>query len=326
MAEDNTKQDWATNERTTQRRLSRRAFGGLTAGALTATQLAGLGAANSDSRADELESTLYTVDGLNDPAEILIDRWGVPHMYADSIEDISFVQGFNAARDRLWQIDLWQRRFLGELSEVLGEEWVEYDRAARLFAYRDATDEEWAAYGPDAETIATGFAAGVNAFIDRTEQEPELLPVEFEALDYEPRRWAPEDIVRMRAHAITLNLSNEVQRAVTLREFGEDVERVRQWLNPEDWEIEIPDGLDLDLIPEDVLDVFDMATMAHTAISFDEDDVRNPEVLEDLSAVADTTGSGGESVIKRPDLLEMESPSASNNWAVAPEFTTARVS
>lgn len=321
MVKDNTNQDRTTDRWTNQRRLSRREFGGLTAGALTATQLAGLGAATVSEEAGELEATSYALDGLNEPAEILVDQWGVPHMYAEDLEDIAFVQGFNAARDRLWQIDLWQRRFLGELSEVFGEEWVEYDRAARLFTYRDDMDEEWAAYGPDAETIATGFAAGVNAFIDQTEDDPELLPVEFEALDYEPRRWAPEDIVQMRAHAITLNLSNEVQRAITLREFGEDVERVRQWLNPEDWEIEIPEELDLDLIPEDVLDVFSMATMAHMDISFDEDDVRNPEVLKDLSAVTNASRSGGTSPLEKSELMEMESPSASNNWAVAPELT-----
>ncbi len=301
--------------------LSRREFGGLAASALAATQLAGISIADTGRKAEELESASYMVDGLKEPAEILVDQWGVPHMYAEDIEDIAFVQGFNAARDRLWQIDLWQRRALGELSEALGDEWVEHDRAARLFSYRGDIDEEWAAYGPDAEAIATGFAEGVNAFIEQTSEDPDLLPVEFEALDYEPRRWNPEDIVRMRVHAITLNVSSEVQRAITLREFGEDVERVRQWLDPEDWEIEIPDGLDLDLIPTDVLDVFSMATMSSTNISFDEDDVRNPAVLDDLSAVTNNSGSDAAEALDEPDLMEMELPTASNNWAVAPELT-----
>jgi penicillin G amidase len=283
--------------------------------------LTGVGAASVDRTTDEIEETSYALEGLKEPAEILVDQWGVPHMYAEDIEDIAFVQGFNAARDRLWQIDLWHRRYLGELSEVIGEEWIEHDRAARLFTYRDDMDEEWAAYGPDAETIATGFAEGVNAFIDQIEDNPDLLPIEFEALDYEPRRWAPEDIVRMRAHAITLNLSNEVQRAVTLREFDEDVERVREWLDPEDWELEIPDGLDLDLIPEEVLDVFSMATMPHTDISFDENEIRNPEVLDDLSVVTNTNNISSTSDLTEQELMDMESPSASNNWAIAPEFT-----
>ncbi|MGA1737043.1 MAG: penicillin acylase family protein, partial [Pseudomonadales bacterium] len=52
--------------------------------------------------------------GLSAPGEILIDRWGVPHIYAQTHYDAFFLQGFNAARDRLWQIDLWRRRGLGQ--------------------------------------------------------------------------------------------------------------------------------------------------------------------------------------------------------------------
>jgi penicillin amidase len=46
------------------------------------------------------------VEGLGAPAEIAVDRWGIPHLRASSRDDLFFVQGFNAARDRLWQIDL----------------------------------------------------------------------------------------------------------------------------------------------------------------------------------------------------------------------------
>lgn len=321
MVDDNRTHQEKTGDRLGSWPLSRREFGGLTASTLAALQLSGLSAAATEVKPEKRESVSYEVDGLKKSAEILVDQWGVPHMYAENIEDVAFVQGFNAARDRLWQIDLWQRRSLGELSEVFGEEWIEHDRGARLFSYRGGIDEEWAAYGPDAEAIATGFAKGVNAFIDQTEDHPNLLPVEFKALDYEPRRWDPEDIVRMRVHAITLNVSSEVQRAITLREFDEDVERVRQWLDPEDWEIEIPDGLDLDLIPEEVLDTFEAATMSHTDVSLDEDDVRNPEVLEDLTAVTNGTNSDSVDTSEVSDSIKEEVPSASNNWAVAPELT-----
>ena len=54
--------------------------------------------------------------GLGAAAEILIDRWGIPHIYAASDSDAFFAQGFNAARDRLWQIDLWRKRGLGLLA------------------------------------------------------------------------------------------------------------------------------------------------------------------------------------------------------------------
>ena len=74
----------------------------------------------------------YRVDGLEQPAEILIDEWGVPHIYANTHYDAFFVQGFNAARDRLWQIDSWRRRGLGQLSEVLGSAYAAQDRASRI--------------------------------------------------------------------------------------------------------------------------------------------------------------------------------------------------
>ncbi len=77
----------------------------------------------------------YALAGLQGSAEILIDRWGVPHMYASTHYDVFRVQGFNAARDRLWQLDFWRRRRLG-LAEVFGPSRVERDRASRLFYYR----------------------------------------------------------------------------------------------------------------------------------------------------------------------------------------------
>ena len=78
----------------------------------------------------------YEVKGLVKPAEIIVDKWGVPHIYAQTHYDAFYVQGFNAARDRLWQIDLWRKRGLGQLSESFGSEYLEQDKAARLFLYR----------------------------------------------------------------------------------------------------------------------------------------------------------------------------------------------
>ena len=111
----------------------------------------------------------YRVSGLEQPAEILVDEWGVPHIYAGTHYDAFFVQGFNAARDRLWQIDSWRRRGLGELSEVLGTAYVAQDRAARLFFFAATCISEWLAYGSDSKRIAEAFVAGINAFVDLTQ-------------------------------------------------------------------------------------------------------------------------------------------------------------
>ena len=110
----------------------------------------------------------YEVDGLSADAQIIVDEYGVPHIYADDHYDVFFVQGFNAARDRLWQIDLWKRRGLGQLAEILGEQHVAQDKAARLFVYRGDMYAEWLAYGNDAKRITESFTAGINAFVAET--------------------------------------------------------------------------------------------------------------------------------------------------------------
>ncbi len=253
-------------------------------------------------------TTIHELEGLEKPAEILVDNWGIPHIYASSQTDVYFAQGFNVARDRLWQIDLWRKNGLGELSEVLGPEYVEQDKAKRLFLYRGDMEEEWEAYGPETEEIVTAFTEGINAYVEMTEANPELLPDEFDILDYEPSKWEPEDVVRIRSHGLTRNITNEVARAITLRDHGQDVESVRKKLQP-DWETEIPVGLDLEDISEDVLDTYQLAT---SGVNFD--NVGNgAEGLENVETqLTAETGNLNEQI-------ELESSLGSNNWVISPE-------
>src|SRR6266581_2997884 len=61
------------------------------------------------------------VPGLKEPVEVLRDRYGVPHIYARNQDDLFFAQGFSAAQDRLFQIDLWRRVGVGETAEMVGK-------------------------------------------------------------------------------------------------------------------------------------------------------------------------------------------------------------
>ncbi|MCA1186717.1 MULTISPECIES: penicillin acylase family protein [unclassified Saccharopolyspora] len=209
----------------------------------------------------EPNRTSFTVPGLEGPVEIVIDSWGVPHIYATDTYDAFRAQGFNAARDRLWQIDFWRRRGLGRLSEVFGAEHVERDRAARLFLYRGDMRREWLSYGSDTKRASVAFVEGINAFVELTRRDPDLLPVEFRELGYEPALWEPEDVARIRSHGLFYNLRDEVTRARTLRDLPREVEELRRRREPER-NLTIPDGLDLDVIPDDVLSVYDLATSA----------------------------------------------------------------
>jgi penicillin amidase len=222
------------------------------------------------------------VAGLKRPVEILVDKWGVPHIYAKSTGDAFFAQGFNAARERLFQIDLWRRRGLGRMAEVMGKKYVEQDRAARLFLYRGSMEREWAAYGPEALAITASFVAGINAYVDWLGAHKEQMPVEFSVLGYGPAKWDVEDVVRIRSHGLTRNVTSEVARAKTMCAAGVGYDQARSGLQPA-WEAQVPEGLE-PCLPADVLKVFTLATQA-------------------VPFVRDTESSIGE---------------GSNNWVIGP--------
>ena len=107
-------------KRTNLRRASRRSLGqrhsfrAVALASLTALMLAGCASGPPDAQPGTTRpSSSFAVPGLEKPAEVLVDRWGVPHLYAGTLYDAFVAQGFIAARDRLWQMDLWRKRGLG---------------------------------------------------------------------------------------------------------------------------------------------------------------------------------------------------------------------
>jgi penicillin G amidase len=123
-------------------------------------------------------------------------------------------------------------------------------------------EREWASYGPLAKRMAEAFAAGINAYIDILDADPERLPIEFRLLGYKPAKWMTSDVVRVRSHGLTGNLTAEVARANVMcaagPENGPKFDQFRVRLQPS-WEIRIPEGLD-PCLPADVLDVFSLAS------------------------------------------------------------------
>jgi penicillin G amidase len=248
----------------------------------------------------ETPTVKLDVAGLQQPAEILVDRWGVPHIYAANNNDAFFAQGFNAARERLFQIDLWRRRGLGRLAEVLGPAYVEHDKAARLFLYRGDMGPEWAAYGPDAKPIAEAFVAGINAYVDWLGKHPDQLPLEFTLLGYGPSKWEAGDVVRIRSHGLTRNLTSEVARANTVcktdPQNGPKYDQVRFGLQPA-WETKVPEGLD-PCLPKDVLRLFTLAT-------------------EEIHIA-----KGGVNKTAAARQPSSDNAEGSNNWVIAPSKST----
>ena len=65
-------------------------------------------------------TTSLQMAGLSQPVEILRDRWGINHIYAQNEADLFFAQGYAAARDRLFQFEMWRRQATGTVAEILG--------------------------------------------------------------------------------------------------------------------------------------------------------------------------------------------------------------
>ncbi len=196
--------------------------------------------------AQEIETARFEVPGLDAPVEILVDRWGVAHIFAGGQDDLFLAQGWNAARDRLWQIDLWRRRGEGTLSEVLGPDYVEQDRAARLFLYRGDMHAEWLAYASDTKRIVSAWTHGVNAYVDLVLKRPELMPPEFGAMGYKPSHWTPEAVPRIRSHGLIRNARGELNRVPLVARHGPEGVSLRDRYEPAH-RLVVPDGLDLSL-------------------------------------------------------------------------------
>lgn len=132
------------------------------------------------------------VAGLSAPVRVARDRWGVPHIYAQTQDDLFFAQGFVQAQDRLFQMDLWRRSVQGRLSQVLGPNFIERDAMTRRVQYRGDLASEWASYGADTATIATAFVRGINAWVAAARTHP---PAEFALAGWTPEYWSPIDVL-----------------------------------------------------------------------------------------------------------------------------------
>ncbi len=195
------------------------------------------------------------LEGLTSPVRILTDPWGVSHIYADNQNDLFFAQGFNAARDRLFQLEMWRRRATDTWSEVLGPEALDSDIGARLLRLRQPIEEELRHYHPQGPEIIGSFVRGINAYIEETRRNPEWLPLEFRLLGLQPGLWTPEVVVS-RHNGLFRNAGDEVRLARLVRRLG--APKVMELLRfvPSDPRLEAAPGLDLSLIDPEVLELY----------------------------------------------------------------------
>ncbi len=183
--------------------------------------------------------------GLQGPVEVLRDRWGVPHVYAQNAPDLFFAQGFTHAQDRLWQMEFQRRVGSGRLSEVLGERTLKADRWLRILGFRRAAEETVKQLAPDNRELLAAYVAGINAHL-----ASEPLPVEFSILRHTPEAWRMEDTLtwlKMMAWSLSVNWEAELLRAKLIERLGPEMAAA---LEPDnrDWPHIVPPGVDLHTI------------------------------------------------------------------------------
>ena len=254
-------------------------------------------------------SETLAVAGLSEPVEILRDRWGIAHIYARNEPDLFFAQGYNVARDRLFQLELWRRQATGTMAEIQGTRALATDRGIRLLRFRGEMTAELNHYHPRGVAIVGAFVRGINAYVEATEQNPALLPVEFRALAIKPGRWTPEVVVS-RHNGLFRNATQEVQAGRLVRLLGEDRARDLLNLHPGRPGLTPDPALDLAALDDNTLDAY---RASRASIRFRPEDVepayRGKPAPEEKPA--EKTGAGG---------IETR---GSNNWVIAGDRTTS---
>lgn len=201
------------------------------------------------------QETSYSIQGLNEPVEIIVDAWGIPHIYAQNEADLFFAQGFNAARDRLFQFEVWRRQATGTVAEILGERELKRDIGTRLFKFRGDIKKEMNYYHSHGELIITSYVKGVNAYIELTEKNPNLLPPEFALLGIKPQKWTPE-IVISRHQGLLGNIKSELKIGRQVALFGEEMTKELNWFHPKEPDISLDKKINGSLLSDDILELY----------------------------------------------------------------------
>jgi acyl-homoserine-lactone acylase len=101
------------------------------------------------------------------------DDWGVPHIYAPTVEAGFYAMGYAQAEDRPSQLLVNLKIALGELAEVAGEAQVPQDLISRMFDHHGIAERQWPQTPASIRARLAAFADGINAFY---REHPEDVP------------------------------------------------------------------------------------------------------------------------------------------------------
>lgn len=202
------------------------------------------------------KKTEIQLPGLRESVEVLRDTWGLNHIYAKNQYDLFFTQGYCAARDRLFQFEIWRRQATGTTAEILGEKELQRDIGTRLFMFRGNMEEELNQYHPEGVEIITAYTDGVNAYIDEIIKTPEQLPVEFQILDIIPKKWTPE-VVISRHQGLKGNVDTELNIGRAVAKIGAKRVKELMWFHPNDPDLTLDSLVQNALVSKEILALHD---------------------------------------------------------------------
>lgn len=111
-------------------------------------------------------------------AEILRDEFGVPHIFAGTLEDAAFAIGYAQAEDRLEELLRNYRKAEGTMAEAFGADWYRHDYIQRVWRHAAIAREKYNEVSPKMRASIEAYQAGIRQFM---REHPEQVP-----------KWAPE--------------------------------------------------------------------------------------------------------------------------------------
>ena len=241
---------------------------------------------------------------LNDKVEVLRDKFGINHIYANNQRDLFYMQGYLAARDRLFQFEIWRRQATGTVSEIFGESELERDIGTRLFMFRGDIKEELNHYHDDGYEIITSYTDGINAYISEVRNNPESLPIEFKILGIRPEIWTPADVIS-RHQGLLGNIGLELNIGRAVSKIGVDKVKDLQWFHPKDPELKLDEKITEEDLDQDILKLYNAY---RKPVKF-----KKEYLLEEFRKDEDLEVS----FLENNKNLEDEFSIGSNNWVIS---------
>lgn len=225
------------------------------------------------------------LDGLQAEAQVIFDERRVPHIFAENVHDMYYLQGYVTAYHRLWQMEFQTMAAAGRISELIGAKAIDFDKEQRRIGMLYAAERSVEAFEHDplTKTIMEAYTDGVNAYINSLKDKD--LPVEYKLMGYKPEAWSPLKsalLLKFMAKSLTYN-ENDFENTNAYKLLGEENFRL---LFPE-----YPDSFD-PIIPPSV-------------------------EYDDVSVSLDSSHADLGFMLKRQTYDEPPADIGSNNWAVS---------